>query len=174
MSPDRHSEVAVRVGQVILSEAREEIERADQKASILLTGVGVAIGAILAGLLPAHWSPSDLGSPWQWIWWVGLAGTGVGITFLLAAVYPRIGVKGDARLLNYFGDACHMSTREAVRECLLETSKDELGRTVDQIFVDSRIAARKYQLIRAAIWALAIGAGLVIVSVLPTVGQFAP
>jgi MFS family permease len=147
MTSEHHSEAAASVGEAILAEAHREIDRADQKASILLAGVGVAIGAILAGLIPAHWSPSDLGSPWQWIWWAGILATSVGIAFLLAAVYPRIGGKGNGKQLNYFGDACEMPTREAVRECLIETSKDELGRTVDQIFVDSRIVKRKYRLI---------------------------
>ena len=106
MSPEHRNEAASKVGGAILAETRAEIDRADQKASILLAGVGVAIGAILAGLIPAHWSPSDLGSPWQWIWWLGVAATAVGIVFLLAAVYPRIGGKPVSKQLNYFGDAC--------------------------------------------------------------------
>ena len=57
---------------------------------------------------------------------------------------------------------------------MIESSKDELGRTVDQIFVDSRIVKHKYRLIEAAIWTLVIGAALVIVSVLPTVGHLSP
>ena len=43
----------------LLSSAREEIDRADSKASILLAASGVATGALLAGLMAGNWTPLE-------------------------------------------------------------------------------------------------------------------
>jgi hypothetical protein len=44
----------------LLSHAREEIDRADAKASILLAASGVGTGALLAGLIAGTWTPLKL------------------------------------------------------------------------------------------------------------------
>jgi hypothetical protein len=44
---------------LLLAEAREELGRADQKASLLLAAASVAIAAIVTGLVGSGWKPSD-------------------------------------------------------------------------------------------------------------------
>jgi hypothetical protein len=57
----------------MLVEAREELNRADGKASIPLAAFGVAAGVFAAAILGGDWTPRDLNRPWEAIWWVGCA-----------------------------------------------------------------------------------------------------
>ncbi len=159
------------LGDQILLEAREELDRADQKASILLAAVGVTVGAILAGLIPARWSPHTLGWPLEAVWWVGLAFVVGGVASLILAIFPRLGVSSKPEAMFSYGDACRMETPAAVRECLIKTAEHELDRTVDQVFVVSRIVRRKYLLIRVAMGMMVVGSSLVAVAVLPAFVQ---
>ncbi len=52
----------------LLVESREELARADGKASILLSALGVAADVIAAALLAGDWSPEGLHPPYRIIW----------------------------------------------------------------------------------------------------------
>lgn len=62
------------LAKVLLAESREELTRADGKASLLLAALGIGLSAILGAVLAGNWAPFVLASPWEAIWWTGAAG----------------------------------------------------------------------------------------------------
>ena len=59
---DENDDAVTTYTAAVLADAREELDRADRKAQILFASAGVAIGALLAGLLAGNWSPFELAS----------------------------------------------------------------------------------------------------------------
>ena len=46
--------------EALLTETREELQKADSKASILLAASGIAAGALLSATLSGQWTPNKL------------------------------------------------------------------------------------------------------------------
>ncbi len=104
-------------GADILLAARDELVRADAKATTLFATSGVAVGAVLTGLLSGQWSPSRIhGGLAQGIWWLGAAAAGVALVCLAAAMHPRTRRRRrDGRLAAYFGDVVMLGPDELDR-----------------------------------------------------------
>jgi hypothetical protein len=134
----------------LLRDAREEIDRADAKASILLAASGVAVGAFLAGLIAGSWSPLKLEPAIQWAWWLGMAELGVGIGCLALAIYPRER-QNDSRIpwaVAYYGDVMAYPTTAELVAALKRSSETSIDRVADQLRHVSWIANHKYRLLR--------------------------
>lgn len=133
----------------LLREAREELTRADSKAALLLAAAGVAVGALLAGLLGGKWSPLNLDNRVEWIWWLGVACVASGIFSIAAAVYPRIHPRrADINSApSYYGDVAAFENIAQFRQAI-EKVPSARERLIDQTFQVSRIAQRKYLLLR--------------------------
>lgn len=143
----------------ILGEAREELERADNKASILLAAVGVIVGALLAALLAGDWSPTSLKASVQWLWWAGILAAAIAIYLLGWAVFPRIRAAGwRPQAIAYYGDVVAAGTRNRVKELLDHASGDPLPRLIDQMLQVSKTVQVKYVAIRRAMILLGFGA----------------
>ncbi|MFF3440739.1 Pycsar system effector family protein [Streptosporangium sp. NPDC002721] len=140
--------------QRILGEIREEVNRADTKASIFLGTTGIAVGAVLGGLFAGSWKPFDLGSG-EWLWWSGTASIGASICLFLAAVYPRGRTGPPAKMIAFYGDVLAQESTSALVTVLERSSRAELELLADQIHLMSRVVHMKYRLIRAGIWLLA-------------------
>jgi hypothetical protein len=93
----------------LLRETREEMVRADQKASILLATVGVVVGVAAAALVQVKFAPSALPGSVQWLWWVGVVLTTAGTVAFGATIMPMLGSGGDGRTVQYFGDIARFS-----------------------------------------------------------------
>jgi MFS family permease len=133
----------------LLKDAREELSRVDSKAALLLAGVGVVAGALLAGILNGRWTPLSLDSRVGWVWWLGLGAASVGIFAIAAAVYPYT---GRAAALHagpplYYGDVAAYKDIDAFRKAIADTPSAQ-DRLVDQTFQISKIVQRKYTLLR--------------------------
>jgi hypothetical protein len=147
--------------QVLLSEAREELGRADGKVSVLLATVGVAAGAIVA----SHWSPAHLVAWAQAIWWLGVAVTVAGILVLASALAPRTRHPDDnPEPLRYFGHAAKFGSPGELLSAISKVSDQMTHRAADQLWVVSRLVILKYARIRLALVAFAVGATLLIVA----------
>ncbi|MER7208305.1 MULTISPECIES: Pycsar system effector family protein [Streptosporangium] len=139
----------------ILAETREEVNRADTKASILLGAIGIAVSGVVGdmvnGVVNGSW-----GASWPWLRWTAAGAAFLSVTMLLMALYPRrIGLRRP--FVNaYFGDVVAHSGPEALRASLEGPSPDELGRLTDQIHTISHIVSTKYRLIQLALWCLAV------------------
>jgi Family of unknown function (DUF5706) len=142
----------------LLSEAREEVARADAKATTLLAGVGVAVGAVLAGLLSGGGvSLTTLDRRAQLFSWPAIGAVLIGLGLLVAAVTPRTGV-GQGSPVHYFGDASAFEDIESLEDGIISTAKSGLlRRDVAQLLATSKIVASKYSQIRWAIWIISVG-----------------
>ncbi|MDH2429093.1 Pycsar system effector family protein [Sphaerisporangium sp. TRM90804] len=140
----------------LLTETREEVNKADAKAQVLLGVVGIAIGAVAGGLAAGNWSPFDLANAVEWLWWAGAVAALASLACLGGAVYPRTGrsdVK-DPEIVAYYGDVTRFRTLEALTDALLVASVPDLPRIADQVRRMSGIVDRKYRLIRWGFWLL--------------------
>lgn len=144
-------------GADILRAAREELARADAKATTLFAIAGVAVSAVLGGVISGQWSPTRLqGDLAQWTWWTGTVATAVALVCLGAAVYPRTRRRGrDPRVTAYYGDVRRRSRAELARSLARDP---ESAIVVDQVFEVSQIVERKYALIKIAFCATGLGA----------------
>jgi hypothetical protein len=134
----------------LLGSAREEIDRADAKASILLAATGVVTGALLAGLIAGTWTPLKLPTAAQWLWWLGAAEAAMGICCLAWVVYPR-GPKRGCNFpwaVSYYGDVLAFPVTSQLVTALHRSAETNIERVADQLRHISRIADRKYRLIR--------------------------
>lgn len=148
----------------LLRETREEIGRADAKASTLLGAVVIVLGVFAAGALAGTWSPLTLTPASATAWWTGVILAGVGVGFLCACIYPNVGNQLTKNVLGFFGHVYLYSTRDEPIAALREHGEQPLARLGDQLFVLSRITRRKYRLMRWAIWCLASSVSLVAIA----------
>jgi hypothetical protein len=170
----------------LLVESREELGRADGKASILLSALGIGTGVIAAALLAGDWSPHDLTPAYRVVWWIGLCSAAIGALFLCWAVWPRILVAFPSRLhfivtlirrfgmkrllagepsgANYFDEIALLDDAKKVKAALARVPAEE--RTLGQLVAISKIARFKYILIRRAMLFLGMALTLVLLAVI--------
>jgi MFS family permease len=159
-------ELEHKLAQTLLVESREELTRADGKASILLAALGIGISAILAAILAGDWSPFKLDQPYQRIWWVGSGFAAVAFFCLCAAVYPKVKRKTKAKGVTYFGDVAAPKTVDELRAALKRSETDPAERSATQLHVIARLVDRKYRYIRFGLIALGIAIALMLGAVL--------
>jgi hypothetical protein len=114
-----------------------------------LAATGVAVGALLAGLLGGRWTPFQLDVRIAWAWWLGAASAASGIFSIAAAVYPRIRRRGapPPTVPAYYGDVAAFPNIDSFRQAIGQVP-DARTRLIDQAFQVSRIVQRKYVLLR--------------------------
>jgi Family of unknown function (DUF5706) len=134
----------------LLSSAKEEIDRADAKASILLAASGVATGALLAGLIAGTWTPLKLQVAIQSLWWLGAAEAAIGVCCLAWVVYPREPERNAeiSWAVGYYGDVLAFRTTPELVAALNRSAETNIERIADQLRQVSRIVKYKYRLIR--------------------------
>ena len=139
--------------QDLLRDTREDLALADSKAGLMLASSGVAVGALLAGLLGGTWTPVDLDARVQWIWWIGECSVAGGILSVATAVYPRARRRqlASPEFPTYYGDIARLDSVEALRTAIGATPDLEL-RLLDQVFVLARTVQTKYTLLRRGLW----------------------
>ncbi|MER6505442.1 Pycsar system effector family protein [Nonomuraea sp. NPDC001636] len=145
---------ACEYGAQLLREAREELNRADAKAQVLLGIVGIGLGAVAGGLLAGSWSPSEMSNAVEWLWWVGAAAALASVVVLAGAVYPRLDRRKGSGAVMYYADVHRLDSTAAVASALMRSSALDLERVADQLYRVSHIVGRKYRLIRWGFWLL--------------------
>lgn len=147
----------------LLAEIREEIARADQKASILLGAATVALGLVAAPLAATDgWKPADLAPEFEAVFWAGVGMAVLGLVFLGLAVYP---LTGTSRLFfwlrrskrpvhheraDYFGDLAEADSFDNAKRMTLAAAGDRFDRTVSQSWILSKLVTTKYAYTRWA------------------------
>lgn len=146
----------------LLAETREEVARADAKASLLFSAFGVVISAVSAVLIADDWSPFQLNNRVEWLWWAGASLSGIALFLLGWAVLPRVTHVDHRDRLYYFGHVAEYGKDFDGFAKRFESASDEMWhRTVDQIWAVSKIAKRKYLLTRRSMLTfLAAGSAL--------------
>ncbi|WP_406199360.1 MULTISPECIES: Pycsar system effector family protein [unclassified Streptomyces] len=143
-APDRGTELA----RILLSEAREELVRADNKAGLLLASLGAALTALLGAIGSGVIAPRNYPIVPQLLLWMGCAACVPALVLLGLAVTPRLGNPHHSRT-HYFGDA-----RLAMSVAHLERTvrrTDPVARDLSQLATLSQIAWTKYRCIRHAL-----------------------
>lgn len=143
----------------LLAETRDEINRADSKANLLLTGAGLAVAAIVAGVISGELNPIDARGVVQTLSVLSATALGVGLVAVGAAVFPRLGspVAGCAR---YFMEIAALDDIDSLESALNIGTSEPHIRRMQQLLVLSKAVRRKYRLIRASEVLLGIGVGL--------------
>ncbi|MEU9761299.1 Pycsar system effector family protein [Streptomyces sp. NPDC047987] len=142
---------SAQLARVLLSEAREELARADNKAGLMLASLGAALtallGAIGSGIIALrHYSVVP-----QLLLWVGCAACIPALALLGLAVAPRLGDPHRSRT-HYFGDV-RLAMSVAHMERVVRRT-DPVYRDLSQLATLSHIAWIKFRCIRHALaWA---------------------
>ncbi len=143
-APTQGAELARR----LLEETREELLRADGKASLLLAAVGVIAGAVITGFVATSVSPLDLKESVQWLFWLGALLVGGGVAGLGTAVWPRIGAPREGRV-HYFGDVLgYKGNLDGLRAALVDGDGEHIERDACQLHDLAVIVHTKYRAIR--------------------------
>lgn len=150
-NPDTYLELANK----ILREAREELVRADGKASILLAATGVILGAVLTG----SWRPSYFDAPLACLWWAGSVIGMAGVGAFGVAVFPRTTYRSKRRpgIVSYFGDVVGLS-KDQLKRNLIDTAEDASTATLDQVEAISSVVDKKYRAIQIGMICVGVAA----------------
>src|SRR5215212_10747896 len=135
--------------EVLLRESREELERIDLKASILLSVCSLALAALVHAVAYLHWDPRALVG-FQWFLGAGMALGARALVALAAAVWPRLGHGGEGEI-TYFG---HVTRFGGLEELIAGLDKEasrhatRSDHSAKRLLALSRIIYDKYRYIR--------------------------
>jgi hypothetical protein len=135
----------------LLSGCREELSRADGKASML---IGVTVGA-MALLWPVGATRPPTESPFGIL---AMATWGAALVILMGAVFPKLSSRAAAENVTFFGHVARLKDPDLLRRYVTAASRAPLQRTLDQTLDLSRILVVKYRCIRLGICLLGLGA----------------
>ena len=140
----------------LLDETREEVARADTKASIVLAGAGVVVGILLTGFVSGDVSLS--GERWYVGFLVWVAGFTLisGVVLVGLAVYPRTGGAelGHGR---WFAEIEQYEHDEEALAAAVQADANDGERDLHQARILAGIVGRKYRLTKAGMWSLSVG-----------------
>jgi hypothetical protein len=143
----------------VLAWGREELTRADTKASILLAGSVAVIAAVVAGVVAGGWTPTELTRWRELVWWAATVAAGLAVLLLAAAIYPRtMRRNGRPQAIAYYGDVVALKDRNELRTALERSARRDMDRLIDQVYQVSRIVKRKYRLLASGMWVLLVSA----------------
>ncbi|HEX6074382.1 MAG TPA: Pycsar system effector family protein [Micromonosporaceae bacterium] len=162
MTRQRETTVAARRVEIELAaerlsaRCREELARADGKASLL---IGVAIGGL--GLFgPRLMSPEQAGDTVYGVALLGYLGVAVWCGALIAftsAVFPRLKSKASREQVAYFGHIAQIKNVKMLHEYVKSVVATSLETALTQTWDLSRIVVKKYRYIQLGVWLLAVG-----------------
>jgi hypothetical protein len=139
----------------LLNETRDDIARAETKASIALAAASLVSGSVFSALLD-NWADVVPGTKAVLVGC--LAATLVGLVSLGLALIPNVFAnRGGHHMVAYFGHVTAAGTIDEF-ERLADEPQDERQRLTNQIWTLSVLTMRKYAHIRRAF--LALGAAI--------------
>lgn len=143
----------------LLDETRDEINRADSKANLLLTGAGLAVAALAAGLISGQINPVQGRGAVQVLAIASATLLFAGLVAVGAAVFPRLGTPepGSAR---YFMEIAQFDNIDALSQAISADLAEQRDRHLQQVLVLSKAVRRKYRLVRSS--EVLLGLGIVV------------
>jgi hypothetical protein len=164
IQPDPADDPTHALASEMLAEVLTEIDRADQKASLLISSLGIAFSIVLSGILGGGWSPAVLGPFGVVLWTIGGVAAAASVVAAALAVWPRLSKGPGQGVITYWGQIGGMSSPQAVADALAERGMRAPERTYQQLLVLSTVAQRKYRNLRQSMVLAGIAAGVVFVS----------
>ncbi|WP_413756809.1 Pycsar system effector family protein [Streptomyces sp. MMBL 11-3] len=163
MSSGAADDAAHYVAERLLATVREDLGRADLKASVLLSGAVAVPALVLARGVPAGLPGLALG----FLAAGGVLWTG-GALLLLAVIAPRTGTVRSVPGPTFYADALAATDPAALRRAAAEAGADRVGWLLAQFRDASVILAAKYRWLRRS--TALFGAGLLLAALTPVVG----
>ena len=146
------------VAERLLATVREDVGRADTKASILLSGA-VAVPALLVS---GHWPPDGTGTAATALLSAGALLWFLGAAALVRAILPRTGTGRAVGDLTYFGDLLTADDPDLLVARVASAGRDPVRWLLVQSVDVSTILAAKYRWIRRGVACMAPGALLAV------------
>jgi hypothetical protein len=147
----------------LLNETRDEIARAESKASIALAAAGLVVGAVLGEMLDRYAGLTVAAK----VTVIGCVAAMVGgLVSLGLSLIPKLFVNpGGHSMMAFFG---HVTAAGSITEFerLTEEPQDERSRLTNQIWTLSLLIMRKYQHIRRAFLFLGAAVALGVVTLI--------
>lgn len=138
--------------QQMLSEARDDVKHADQKASLILAALGIGFGAVLGGQLAGDFDSGNFSIVGQVVWWVGIVLAIAAVSLAVLAVWPRYTLDDRPQYgITYWGHVAAFKTLGDFEEALDDADVSSRRRTNHQLWRLSRLVLLKYRFVRAAL-----------------------
>ena len=139
----------------LLDECRDEIKICDSKASILFAGVALAIAFLSDQLVDASSMLRTNGAAAETFGVIAVVALGTSMWALGLAVLPRLGTRevGQAR---YFEEQAQFGDHRSLLAAVNGAAHLRLDRHALQLLTLARIARRKYQHLRRAMYAICV------------------
>lgn len=150
----------------MLAEVREEIDRADQKASLLIGSLGIAFSIVLSGLLGGSWNPATLGPVAVALWGLCAVAAAGSVLAAAIAVWPRASPPPGRGAITYWGLVQGIGSPLELADALAERGLHAPERTYQQLLVLSLLVQRKYRAIRWSMGLAGAASALVVVAFL--------
>lgn len=147
----RDADRVLRCAQRLLAENREELRRADLKASQALGAAGATALALMTAVVGGAWKPSQLDGSQQWTWSIGCLLWACSVATLMFALLPRLGSKADAEHVAYFGHVHRLMRGGDIRDALHRAARDPLPAVIAQLCWSSQVVMTKYQFVRCGL-----------------------
>ena len=139
--------------------------RADDKANTMFRFYGV-VAALSIGLVAGNWSPGELGTETEVVFWAGCASLLASGFYLGLALYPW-DIRGTPpKRLLYFGHVIVYDSVDALADALRNVEEDVEHRLVEQLLGISRLVDSKRRLMRRALLTLGLGTVVVLVTLI--------
>lgn len=153
----------------MLTEARDDVTHADQKASVILAALGIGFGAVLGGQLAGNFDSGDFSTLGQVVWWAGVLLAGGSVSLAVLAVWPRYKLDDSPQYgMTYWGHVATFKELTDFEDALEEADTTSERRTNHQLWRLSRLVLLKYRFVRAALIfgalsALALGSAAIVI-----------
>lgn len=151
---------AVRLAERLLAETREEIRRADAKASqwlAMIAALTMAIVATAPGRVWPEWSGSG---PDRWLRLLALVVAVAAVASLVLALVPRVRGEPDAAQVAYFGHIARIGDPVTAQRCIERVATNVMPGLSAELYWLSRITMAKYRWLRAGTVLAVLAAGL--------------
>lgn len=136
----------------MLSEARDDVQHADQKASVLLATLGIGFAAVIGGQLAGNFDSSKFSSYGQIIWWAGVVAAISSVALSALALWPRYRLDDRPDYgITYWGHIAAFKTLDDFDSALSEQGNPTNRRGRHQLWRLSKLVLTKYRLLRSAI-----------------------
>lgn len=132
----------------LLEETREEITRADTKASILLASIGVAAAVLTGAVASGDIRFAGVTGIVQALSVAAALALSAGLGLLGAAVWPHTG-KPESGRARYFMEHAQYETPALLSRALERESGERAERHLTQLLALSKIVKQKYRLTQA-------------------------
>lgn len=141
-----------RRAQRMVDEARDDVQHADQKASLMFAVLGVGFGAVVGGQLSGSWMYTTLSAGGQLCWWSGGIAAALAVVAAGLAVWPRYKTNDrPAYGVTYWGHIASFGGPAELKIAMEKPDETDGVAAYHQLWSLSRLVQKKYFYVRASL-----------------------